>query len=223
MKNPEHEITLTERARLAAAELYSPELPYHNFDHAQNVVSEASKIADDCDQEGVPINREALELAAIFHDAGYHRDYKQEGFKSKEELSAALAKNTLQDLGADPELIKQVQATILATRWDSDFTTNEQKAIRAADLAGIAKDFESFVENNRRIRKEFEILYKTKVPWDTWKRETEKIISFYLSQDIRLTSRHDDEQGRSIFHKNTKKILEQFLNLSDDELEGKNV
>lgn len=219
MENSEKEQSITERARYAAAELYSPELPYHNFKHAQEVAAEALKIAAICDQEGVPINKIVLELAALFHDAGFHLDPLEEGFQSKEELSAHLAEKTLLNLGADQDVIARVKETILATRSDAPFTTNEQKAIRAADLSNLASDLETFIDNNRRLKEEFEILNNKRISWDDWKIQTEKIINFYLNQDIRLTSHHDDEQGRSIFHEKTKKILAQFLSLPENELE----
>jgi putative nucleotidyltransferase with HDIG domain len=218
MENPKQQLSPEKQAFLSAEKLYSDELPYHNFDHALAVTAEAMKIVNRCETEGLPIDREVVRYAAIFHDAGYHLDHQKEGFKSKEELAAALAQRELNKIGLAQAIIEKVVQTILATHRQAQFESNEEKALRAADLADLANNFEVFLKNTIRLKRESELLNGVKLTWDQWKNETEKLINFYLSQDIHLTKEHEDENGVSIFHLKARAILKQFLDMPVAEL-----
>lgn len=217
----EREAEPIESRMLRVAEgLYSPALPYHNFGHAKNIVAEIMAIADRCKSEGVELNRHVAYFAALFHDAGYHLDHLKEGYETKEALSAALAKQELTKAGISKEISTQVSDTILATHPDAVFSTNEQKALRAADLAGLAKNYEMFVRNTVLLKREYELMHKTKITWESWKANAAKLINFYLSQDIRLTSRHDNEKGESTFHLKARENLQRLLDTPVARLEA---
>lgn len=217
----EKKVEPIESKMLRAAEgLYSPTLPYHNFEHAKNIVAEIMAIADRCKSEGVELNRHVAYLAALFHDAGYHLDHLKKGYETKEEFSAALAKQELTKAGMSEEISTQVSDTILATHRDAAFAINEQKALRAADLAGLAKNYEVFVRNTVLLKREYELMHDTKITWELWKTNVAQLIDFYLSQDIRLTKEHDNEKGESTFHLEVRENLRRLLDTPVAQLEA---
>lgn len=194
-----------------ARDLYDPNLPYHNFEHAWDAFLTGRKICQRCEEEGIKIDKEVVEKALLFHDAGYHEDAKAKGFFSKEEYAAHLAETTLRELGYAENFIQHVCRAIVSTHRDSDFATNEEKAVRAADLAGLAGDYQDFLQNNMNLRKEAIILSGQDISWEEWKQATEKTIQFYLQQDIHLTQAYTSAGGGSIFHQRASKNLEKFL------------
>lgn len=200
-----------------AEKLYDPRLPYHNFEHALAVQRQAEEIIRHCLEESVPIDTEVVRYAALFHDAGYSHDHRALGYDSKESYAAELAGQTLQQFGVADDVISRVQETIMATHRDAAFTTNEQKAVRAADIAGMAGSYEEFVEANRHLKAEAELLSGNTISWAEWKAGTQQTVAWYLGQDIRLTSHHDDEHGHSTFHRRVQENLQRFL--ADPELD----
>ncbi len=199
------------KAEKAAEALYSKNLPYHNFEHALRAIDVGLKIATRCEEEGIGVNKEVVYYALLFHDAGYHLDYEGGGFKNKEEYSAYLAEVNLRDIGVDDKIIKLVKKAILATVQGADFYSTEETIVRVADLAEMVSDYETFFENNKKLKVEQELLTAVPVSWDDWKIQTKKVIEFYLSQNIKLTSGYEDEDGVSVFHKRVKENLERFM------------
>jgi predicted metal-dependent HD superfamily phosphohydrolase len=141
-----------------AAELYSDEMPYHNFVHVLGTLAAGEKLVDRCLAEGVSINAEVVYYALLFHDAGYHEDHISKGFTSKEEYSAHLAVRCLRAEAIPEDTIERIAAAILSTQRDAKFTSNEEKAVRAADLAGLAGDYKTFRSNAEKLRQEEETL-----------------------------------------------------------------
>jgi predicted metal-dependent HD superfamily phosphohydrolase len=170
-----------------AAELYSDQIPYHNFSHILGTLAVAESLVKRCLKGGVPVDGEVVYLALLFHDAGYHEDHLKNGFTTKEEYSAHLAVQCLRAEAIPEDTIKRVVAAILSTQRDAQFASNEEKAVRAADLAGLASDYKTFRSNVEKLHQEREILTGRKVAWDEWKTSVKETISFYLSQEILLT------------------------------------
>ena len=195
-----------------AKELYDSQLPYHNFEHALKAVETGLQIARRCEKEGMGVNKEVIYFALLFHDAGYHINHKDKGFDSKEEYSAFLAKEVLQEIGVKKNIIKLVQKAILATMQGAEFYSTEDTIVRVADLAEIASDYEQFCQNNKKLKKEAEILTGQKISWEDWKKQTKKVVEFYLSQNIKLTGEYENEVGESVFHVKAKENLKRFLN-----------
>jgi predicted metal-dependent HD superfamily phosphohydrolase len=169
-----------------AAELYSDQMPYHNFNHVLRTLEAAEVLVERCLKQGIQINGEVVYYALLFHDAGYHEDHFNKGFATKEEYSAHLAVQCLRAVAIPEDTIKRVVAAILSTERDAQFTSNEEKAVRAADLAGLASDYKTFRSDVEKLRKESEMLTGRKVAWDEWKTPTEETVRFYLSEQIRL-------------------------------------
>jgi len=195
-----------------AQKLYNAQLPYHNFEHALNAIDAGEKMIKACKKENINVDEDVVYYALLFHDAGYHEDYRLKGFDSKESYAAYLAKVSLKEIGIDNDSIKEVERAIISTHQKESFKTNEQKIVRAADLAGMTNDYEIFLENNRKLRKEHKLLTGEDLSIDEWKAQTRKIIGFYLSQNIQLTSKYVDVNGESIFHKKAAENLTRFCN-----------
>lgn len=194
-----------------AEKFYSKKLPYHNFEHALRAVEFSKKLCKRCKHEGILVDEDVIEKALLFHDAGYHKKESLFGFKSKEEYAAFLAKGVLKDLNFSKIFIKKVEKAILATRAKSKFKTNEEKIVRASDLAGLAGKYEEFFDNSLRLKEEWEIFSKKKISWDEWKEKTRIIVEFYLAQDIQITKYFKNKKGESIFHLRAKRNLKRFL------------
>lgn len=193
--------------RKAAAALYSPALPYHNFEHALAVALAADGIVGKCRSEGVPVDGDVVHLAALFHDAGFHEDHVDLGFDSKEAYSAELARRELTRHGLAPELVARVCEAILSTHCDGVCRSNESKALRAADLAGLAADYADFKRNSLRLRDEHEMLARVHVPWPQWREQVAARVELFLRQDLDLTRDYFDADGRSVFHHRARENL----------------
>jgi predicted metal-dependent HD superfamily phosphohydrolase len=185
----------------AAAALYDPSLPYHNFGHALDTVASGERIVERCRAEGIRIDEQVVYLALLFHDSGYRDNHAALGFQSKEQYSAHLARQALSEHGFKSRLIDKVDAAILATHRFAEFRTSEQKAVRAADLSGLAADYEVFRDNGELLRQEQELLTGIAVPADEWVASVTEVVRFYLQQEIRLTSFFYDENGQSDYHR----------------------
>jgi predicted metal-dependent HD superfamily phosphohydrolase len=194
-----------------AAELYSDQLPYHNFNHVLGTVAAGAVLVERCLKEGVPISGEVVYYALLFHDAGYHENHTSKGFTSKEEYSAHLAVQRLRAEAIPEDTIKRVVAAILSTQRDTPFTSNEEKAVRAADLAGLASDYETFRSNVEKLHQECEMLTGRKVAWDEWKTSVKETIRFYLSQEIRLTQPDSGVDNVAIFYAQANQNLSRLL------------
>lgn len=193
--------------------LYDNNLPYHNFTgHVKSTLENGKAIIEKCRNKGVPINEKVVYYANLFHDAGYQEDNKKKGFDSKEDYSAHLAGQYLKKIDMDEKTIKEVLSSILATHKDKPFITNEEKAVRASDLADMAKDYNLFLANAVKLKKEMEMTRGERISWLEWKNDVKKTIKFYLDQDIRLTRPTSEENGNSNWHKKTKENLEKFIN-----------
>jgi HD superfamily phosphodiesterase len=193
------------RVEQAAAELYSNQMPYHSFNHVLGTLAAGAALVERCRKEGVPIDGEVVYYALLFHDAGYHENHVSMGFTSKEKYSAHLAVQCLRAAAIPEDTIRRVVAAILSTQRDAQFTTNEEKAVRAADLAGLASDYETFRSNVGKLHQECEILTGRRVAWDEWKTSVKETIKFYLSQEIGLS------QPEALFYEQANQNLSRFL------------
>ena len=194
-----------------ARALYSDDLPYHNFNHVLETLSAANTIVERCQVEHIRIDQQVVYLALLFHDAGYHEDHQALGHPSKETYSAALATQVLNEAGFSSAQIRKCSDAIMATHRDGDFVTTEQKAVRAADLSGMAADYPVFLESSMRLRRELEILTGNSVSWSKWQQNSRDVLGFYLSQEIRLTSFYHDKDGNSTFHSRLQDNLARLL------------
>ena len=102
---------------------------YHNVQHVQNVVEAARRIARyyDLNEE----DYEVLEIAAWFHDTGFH-----DGSEGHEERSVELAE-FLRARNYDEHKILRITQAILGTKFDSQPTNLTAQILRDADLSHL--------------------------------------------------------------------------------------
>ncbi len=194
-----------------ARALYSDALPYHNFDHIQDTLQSAAMVVERCQEEHIRIDAEVVYFALLFHDAGYQDDHLARGFATKERYSAALAEPILRHHGVSPTQLEKTVAAILATERDALCISAEQKAVRAADLSGLAADYPRFLLSSLRLKREHELLYGRALSWADWQRTSRDVLGHYLTQEIRLTSYFHDGHGESSFHKAVRTNLNRLL------------
>lgn len=184
---------------IIAKKFYNPHLPYHNFHHAKKVKNYAMKLVRRCKKYKVPVNGEVVELAALFHDAGYDQVKTQ-----KEEFACQIMARELKKLDYAPKFIFEVKKTILATKLRGPLRTTEQKILRAADLSGFMASYSEFVKNNKKIQQEYKLFCKKdNFPNKKWV----KLIEAYLKPRIRLTPEYKKDNFHARAGKNIKKFL----------------
>ena len=103
---------------------------YHNFNHTLTVVNAVKEL---CKKEDVTAEqKEALLVAAWFHDTGYIN-----GYENHEQESVKIATAFLKEKGLSDEFITQVSGLILATVKEYIPKTHLEKIIKDADFAHL--------------------------------------------------------------------------------------
>lgn len=103
---------------------------YHNFNHTFTVVTAVKELCKKEDVEGD--EKEALIVAAWFHDTGY-----VEGYENHENASAKIAADFLREKGKSEKFIENVCNLILATAKEYQPKTHSEKIIKDADYAHL--------------------------------------------------------------------------------------
>lgn len=103
---------------------------YHNFNHTLTVVNAVKELCKKEDVSGD--DKEALMLAAWFHDTGY-----VEGYENHEKESVKIATAFLKEKGESDELIEKVSKLILVTSKEYIPKTHLEKIIKDADYAHL--------------------------------------------------------------------------------------
>ena len=140
---------LTERARVH----YPNVLPYHNWDHAKDVMASAKTIASRSVHPEIRKNGPLLVIAAAWHDADYFKA-DTPAFETKEKRSADLAFNSLPELNRKERLLIASaidDTTVAKTEKDSVFG----EALHLADLGYFAADHPTFINRLSRMRLEW--------------------------------------------------------------------
>lgn len=103
---------------------------YHNFNHTFTVVTAVKEL---CKKEDVGGDeKEALLVAAWFHDTGY-----VEGYENHESKSVKIAADFLREKGKSEDFIQLVSSLILATAKEYEPKTHLEKIIKDADYAHL--------------------------------------------------------------------------------------
>jgi len=126
-----------------------PHRRYHNRRHLAEVFARIDLIL--ADEPDIAVNRDAVLLAAWFHDAVYDRD------GDNEERSAALAERELGGAGVGRPLIDEVRRLVLLTtthRVARDDLSGQ--VLCDADLGILAADEERYGEYTREVRREYQ-------------------------------------------------------------------
>jgi predicted metal-dependent HD superfamily phosphohydrolase len=195
----------------AAAALYDPVLPYHNFRHALAVAEEGRRIVDRCRAAGIVIDADVVHYACLLHDAGYRDDHAARGFESKEAYSAELAADVLDRCGVDRRVAAAVREAILSTHCDAHCASVEARAVRAADLSGLGADFASFRDDAVKLKHEHEIMTGEDLPWDTWREVACRRIAAFLRERLDLTAADVDASGDSVLAVRARENVRRLL------------
>ena len=166
---------------------------------------------EDCASENINIDEKIVNIAILFHDAGYQENHTSLGFSTKEAYSAFLAKEFLKAKNFETNTIDQIQSAILATEKNGRFIKPESKVVRAADLSGLSSQYDIFLKNALKIKAEYELLTGKSVDWDNWKLATIKLLKEFVSREIELTDFFSSRGGHSQFYKLVNTNLEKFL------------
>jgi predicted metal-dependent HD superfamily phosphohydrolase len=151
-----------------SARHYDARLPYHNFDHALEVLERARVLLDSLEAAAIPVDRQVVRLAVLFHDAGYADDHRHLGHDSKEAYSATLAREAMRRHGAPEDQILAVINAILCTSRDGRCQTIEENVVRAADLGGLGGEYEVFHRGSINLWREGAYLTGRETPWPIW-------------------------------------------------------
>lgn len=162
---------LVEKARLHVRRHFARHIPkwmsFHDLEHTLSVVRAAMDIG-----RGMGLNADhlrTLEIAALFHDAGYASAYQ-----GHEKKSVMLAKAFLKEHHASALFTRQVSALILATRMGERPRTPMQRVLRDADSAKAGQvDFHA---RSERLRAELEHVRRKRIPAHAWNTENLKYL-----------------------------------------------
>nr|MBP7514865.1 HD domain-containing protein [Flavobacteriales bacterium] len=157
---------LVEQARLHVRRHFARHMPkwmaFHDLEHTLAVVRSSQEIGRGMGLSAIQLR--TLEIAALFHDAGYASAYR-----GHEKKSAALAKLFLKAQGASIPLTEQVGALILSTRMGVRPRTVMQRVLRDADSAKAGQA--DFHERSERLRAELEHVRAKRIPAHAWNAE----------------------------------------------------
>lgn len=211
----EREVSL----ELMASKHYA-DIPFHNFDHIKDVLKYAEEIMEQCEKEGIVINKEVVKTALLFHDAGYHENHKEKGFLDKEAYSASIAQQEMEKIGYSSEFISEVKMSIMTTMKNGEPATNEQKLTRISDISNLFGKYEKFMDYNILLKKEVKYMNNKSYSWSEWKNIMKNVMEFYASQDKDMAIDNvRNEKIKINFSEGINKNLKKFLSEDESVLE----
>lgn len=126
---------------------------YHDLLHLENMFTELE------DVKGNISDFTGISFSVFYHDIIYDATSK-----SNEEKSAATAEKRLAELHLSKDDISVISEQIIATKSHLLSDHNDTNYLLDADLSVLGKDFKTYMEYTRNIRKEYSIypdfLYK---------------------------------------------------------------
>lgn len=141
----------------------SKSIKFHTLQHTEEVVAASEKLATAETQPLSDEDKQALLVAAWFHDTGYV------GGKSKdhEKISVQLATDFLTQHGATPEFILKVTGCINATHIPHHPNNRIEEIICDADLYHLGTD--AFKEKSRLLRDEMKEFNNEDISKKDWR------------------------------------------------------
>lgn len=197
-----------------AAALYDDRLPYHNFNHALQVIGAGRVLMEKCREEDIEFDEDAVYYAMLLHDAGFQEDHEAMGFDSKEAYSAYLAVELLEEMNVPEATVRKVESAILCTHVEGCCRSIEDKIVRRADLAGMAADYDCFRKDTVNLKRELELLTGRSVTWEEWKQKASSRIKQFLEDDMNLVRDDVTAAGESVFR---EKVRNNIKALMDDQ------
>ena len=166
---------------------------FHNLDHTLHVFERASYLAEKewLDEE----LQEIVQLAALFHDTGFIKQYDK-----NEPIWAQIAEEWLKKQWYPDDKIDIVKQLILATDpsiQDPDNTLS--RIIKDADLDNLWD--KTFVWCNLKLKQELENIKWLKISSDDWLKNTYNFIS-----SLKFYTDTQKEERWEIFEENKEKL-----------------
>lgn len=158
------EESIIQRAEKYVRKLYAhtdKDLYYHNLEHTEHTARAAEEIA--IHYKLNENDHSVVLVAAWLHDVGYITS----GTVNHEEASVKVAKDFLQAEGADAAFIARVEQCILATKMPQQPKNLLEEIMCDADLYDLGT--EHFKHNNKKVRKELEILLNKELTGAEWR------------------------------------------------------
>jgi uncharacterized membrane-anchored protein YitT (DUF2179 family)/predicted metal-dependent HD superfamily phosphohydrolase len=135
-----------------------PGITYHTARHTKSVIQTAQQLAE---RENIdPYNVKILSTAALFHDAGFLK-----GYKDHEEVSCDLAKEYLPGFDYDDTQIKQVCRLIMVTKLPQAPLSELESIICDADLHYLGTDEYFSISENLYYEFKHLGLVKNRAEW----------------------------------------------------------
>lgn len=132
------------------------QLPYHNWEHVRSTNHEAIELLKVTRPDvRRRIDPRLLQAAAIWHDAGYHEDFRALGHRTHEHYASALAREAflLSNLQAREQFAHKVREMIMATHEPHERSLISPGGIvlHIANLANMMQGEESFLRATRQV------------------------------------------------------------------------
>jgi predicted metal-dependent HD superfamily phosphohydrolase len=168
----EHQTSrIVDKAKSFIADLFTSELSnkhvYHNFNHTRQTAEACAEAAEAYSLE--PVQREVLQLAAWFHDAGYVRAYS-----GHEDHSIAYAQDYLRKEGYPDNKIAEVVRLIDSTRAGHEPKDLLEEIMHDADRISIGK--KSFFRKAELLRIEWEVFLEKHYKKEEWHKLQQQYI-----------------------------------------------
>ncbi|RXQ90367.1 HD domain-containing protein [Ancylomarina salipaludis] len=202
---------------------HTPIYTYHNLEHTENVVKQASKIGSilNFSEEDLEI----LILAAWFHDTGYFN-----GFINHETTSSKIAEEFLKEKNYPSEKIERVSRAILNTKLPyKACECNISKALCDADLQHLSS--KNFMKSSDKLREERSALIEHEISTKTYWEETLNFLKKHnycteygkkvMAKKKELNIQKVTEKVNSYQNKEIQKLNEKVIKLENQNLKLK--
>lgn len=160
----------------AAQAHYSDTLAYHNWSHAEAVMRDVDILVERASKRGITLAREALQIAAAWHDAGFHEDHTSKGFVTKEHYSAYLLEEYIADKPVDYATRFLMSEAILGTIHGFDRDTLNTLVLHRADVANIGGPYDEFYKISISLWQENIHLTGNDISWNDFIQSSEGYI-----------------------------------------------
>jgi len=198
-------MNITKTSQDFVKEYFGDNLPskflYHNIKHTENVVKRVEEISNHY-EELTNDEKEALQVAAWFHDTGYCVDVK-----NHETESQKIAEDFLKNVNYEEDKIKQVLKLIEATKVGVTPEKLSQKIIKDADCGHFAT--EDFEDVSELLRQELKLVKKQNFNVNEWIDENLKVLTekhqFYTDYARKNWAEKKQENILNLINKKNKR------------------
>jgi uncharacterized protein len=142
-------------------------LTFHNWQHTQEVIERAMKIAEFCEIDD--LSKDILYLAALFHDTGY-----VDAYGDHEERSVVIAENYLLNEGLNRSSINMITDCIRATKIPQSPEALLAEILCDADLAHFGSP--NYLLYAARLRQEWSLWLPKIYSDQEWNRENLQVL-----------------------------------------------